>query len=104
MISSLVIGFILLYEVKNMILAITKSTKGILKSTFNQGNDPLPQMGPINMAKLATNLLTACPNPCTSSDNNFENKAKEMSSRIGILAKSRTVPMENDQIFDRSLG
>ena len=30
----------------------TSNTKGILNNTFNQGSDPLPQRGPINMAKL----------------------------------------------------
>ena len=64
--------------------------------------DPLPHRGPINIAQLDVNLLTACPKPWTSSDNNFENKASDMSKRIGILAKSRTVPMENDHKFDLS--
>ena len=81
---------------------MTSKTKGILNNTFNQGMDPLPHKGPINIAQLDVNLLTACPKPWTSSDNNFENKASDMSKRIGILAKSKTVPMENDHKFDLS--
>ena len=80
----------------------TSRNKGILNNTFNQGSEPLPHRGPINMAKLDINLLTAWPKPCTSSDSNFENRARDMSKSIGILARSNTVPIEKDHKFDRS--
>ena len=80
----------------------TSNSKGILNNTFNQGSEPLPQRGPINMAKLDINLLTAWPKPWTSSDNNFENRDRDMSKSIGILARSNTVPIEKDHKFDRS--
>ena len=83
---------------------MTSKTKGILNNTFSQGNVPLPHIGPMNMAQFDVNLLTPWAKPWTSSDINLENKAIETSKRIGILAKSRTVPMENDHKFVRSPG
>ena len=64
--------------------------------------EPLPQIGPINMARFERNRLTAWPNPWTSFDRSFENKDKDTFRRIGILAKSSTVPIENDHKLDRS--
>ena len=71
---------------------------------YNHGNAPLPHNGPISNAKLDKNLLTACPNPWTSSDNNLENKAKEISNNIGILAKSKAVPTAKYPKLDLSPG